>query len=358
MSLRLANCAALFWGLTSACGGNAVDLGHGDAQGWSDAPEPERAEATPQTIYQSDERVLSFTIDETKLYALIAHSDSFELVACPLEACRSQRTILYRGPALIEQLTQSTALRRVGDFLVWRMDDDGAGSFHGIASCPRTGCDELTLVPASSRALAMDEAHVYWIEAQRYVMRLAPGVQEPELVWDLDPELYALQPRAAVGTDFFFYEQDDAIYAVRKDGTAGAELVIEDSRIADLEARGEDLYYSTRLLTGSINHCEATRCSDTRAAVAQGQPWPLELHVASDEVFWLNQRPILSDTSRASLTSCALPSCSAVKNGGIEFIVNHIDPDLTPFSFALNQRYVVWVERFHDLGSGLRRVTR
>ena len=344
--------------LSIGCAGNAVDLGHADAQGWSDAPEPESAEAAPQTIYQSDERVLSFTIDETTLYALIAHSDSFELVACPIEACRSQRTTLYRGPALIEQRNQSTALRRVADSLVWRVDDDGAGAFHGIASCPRTGCDELTLVPASSLALAVDETHVYWIDDQGYVMRLAPGAREPELVWDLNPELLAVQPRAAVGKDFFFFEQHDAIYAVRKDGTAGAQLVVKDPHIADLEARGEDLYYSTRLLTGSINRCEATRCADTRAAVASGQPWPLELHVANDAAFWLNQRPIVGETSHASLTSCALPDCSAVQKWGIEFVVNHIDPDLTPFSFALNQRYVVWVERFHDLGSGLRRVAR
>jgi hypothetical protein len=346
--------------LALACGGHAVDLGHDD-QGWSDVPEPssaDSADVVPQTIYQADQRVLSFTIDETTLYALVAHTDSFELVSCPIEACRSQRTTLYRGPALVYQANYSAALMVVAGSLVWLMDDRSVESHHHIASCPTSGCEELVLVSASAQALAADQEHVYWIDAQRYVMRLAPGASEPELVRDLNPELYALQPRAAVGDDAFYYNQNQEFYAVRKDGTSGPQLVVKDRHIADFAASGAELFYSTRLLTGRINRCQAAACTDTRQAIAKSQSWPLEVHVANDEAFWLNQLPVLADKNHASLASCVLPGCENVRQWGIEFETNHYSPLQTPFSFALNRRYVVWVERFRDLGSGLRRVSR
>jgi hypothetical protein len=339
------------------CGGNAVDLGH-DARGWSDTLEPPSGPATPQTIYEGGERVLAFTIDETTLYALVAQPDTFELVSCPLDACRSQRTTLYKGPALVYQEIYSTTLMLVSDSIMWRMDDRAEGSFAGIASCLKTGCEELTLVPASSQTVATDGEHAYWIDAQRYVMRISPGATQPELVRDLNPELYALQPRAAVGKDHFFYTEKDEVYAVRKDGTGDRQLVLKEENLSDLGVSGEELYYSTRLLTGSINHCQADQCANTRGAIASAQPWTIAVHVTGDEVFWLNQRPKMTDPLIASLLSCALPGCESVRQWSVDFVTNHSDPADAPFSFAVNQRYLVWVERFQQLGSGLRRMAR
>src|SRR6185503_4047407 len=111
------------WLLSTACGGSAVDLGH-EQVGWADAAPESTPSQAPLTVYQSEDRIIGFTFDETTLYTLIAYTDAYELVSCPIEQCRSQRTTLYRGARTPDNSPFLTQLHLVGDMVVWNQANE------------------------------------------------------------------------------------------------------------------------------------------------------------------------------------------------------------------------------------------
>lgn len=338
--------------LGTACGGDAVDLGHGEELGWadvsvSDADEAGVANAEPRTLYQDENRVVGFTVDETILYALLTYPNAYELVSCPIEKCRSERTTLYRGSRASDSSPFFTQLHLVDDWVVWNQPNEG------ISSCPVTGCQELTTVATWADDMASDGENAYWVDDNtRGLLRWAPG-RDARRLRDLD----IAQPSRIVAHDGFVYIlSGSSVYRARNDGSSEAELVVADEHISDVLVDGSDLFFSVDILTGSISQCAAEDCRERRS-LATNQRWPRRLRISDDELFWLNEAPATSPTEQVVLMSCKLPACASTQQRG-ELITRDWDGFAKVPPYAVNRQYVVWLEAFRGFGSVLRLVTR
>jgi hypothetical protein len=350
--------------LALGCSGNAVDLGHGgDGQGWSDTTAQEGSSSTPQTIYDSDLPILGFTLDGPTLYALVYHAPTFDLISCPLERCRSQRTTLYSSPKMNDDYYKrnpvfDATLVVAGSRVFWL-------SGGGLVACPKTGCTEpqrLSTIQCSD-CFAADGDTLYWLDREKAVQRLKPNTDVPEQVHE--PMAEILDPdHLVVGGDYLYISDPGAdspsIRRVRKDGTGGVELVVEDDAISGLSAVGDSIYYPSKILSGRIVECAADDCAKSAVTRADHQRWPTELRVAGDEAFWLIQASRSDYPSNSSVASCRLPDCNPVEirvaDFPLEFGANvpHYHSHL-----AVGPESVVWVEgRLQEVGSSLRWIAR
>jgi hypothetical protein len=351
--------------LTVGCGGGAVDLGGRDASGWADAPSQEADSTRPQTLFEGKALVFGLTVDETTLYALLFHGEQgYELVACPIDRCRSERSTLsfYPGAGV------HTPLILMGDRLYWVEFDDIPGQ--GIASCPLAGCETPDLVLSRINSdIAADGEHVYWIDSDCWLNRLGPGSAEPEKLRDLRPAVLKPGGAAAPGTlaiageHVYFINASVEIYRVKKDGSEAATPFANDERIGGIGVTTEALYYSTTTLAGAILSCPLAGCEDQSRAIATNQRWPSGLQTHHGEAFWFNTEQPSMQSARGSLSSCRLPECSTVK----EVVSNFPLPDRAVGAgsndhawVAINRAFVLWVEASEgdSLGSALRRLPR
>jgi hypothetical protein len=347
------------------CGGNAVDLGHGpDNQGWSDAPDREASSSTPQTIYDSDLPILGFTLDGPTLYALIYHAPTLDLISCPLERCRSQRTTLYRSPKMSDDFYEKhpifdTTLVVAGDRVFWL-------SGTGLVACPKTGCTEPQRVTPSLLGFdcfAADADTLYWLDGDQTVQRLKPNTDVAEHVHGPIADLL-FPDHLVVGGDYLYISDPSGdlpnIRRVRKDGTGDAELVVEDEAISGLSAVGDSIYYPSNLLSGRIVECTPDDCAKSAVTRADNQRWPRELRVADDEAFWFTQASMSHYPSNSSVASCRLPDCNPVEIRLADFPLESFgnEPQYRPH-LVVGPESLLWLEApLQEVGSSLRRLAR
>jgi hypothetical protein len=346
------------------CGGNAVDLGRGpDNQGWSDAPDREASSSTPQTIYDGDLGILGFALDGPTLYALVYRAPTFDLISCPLERCRSQRTTLYRSPKMSADFYENhplvaTTLVVAGDRLFWLSGMD-------LMACPKTGCTELQSVSSvhGYDVFAADADTLYWLDRDNAVQRLKPNTDLPEQVHGPIADLL-LPDHLVVGDDHVYISDPSGdlpnIRRVRKDGTGDAELVVEDEAISGLSAVGNSIYYPSKILAGRIIECAPDDCAKSAVTRANRQRWPMEVRVAGDEAFWLARTRMPDHPSNSDISSCRLPDCNPVElrvaNFPLEFAGN--DPQYHPH-LAVGPESLLWLEAPSEKpGWSLRRLAR
>jgi len=347
------------------CGGNAVDVGHSENQGWADAPADDASATTPQTIYKSEEAIFGFALDDDTLYALIVHDETFELVSCPLERCRSERTLLVSGPWLNESYPTATPLVLSGGWLYWLTANSEP---EGIAACPTTGCQQPTFTPTRirSRLTGDGDGGAYWFEYGASLMRISAGAQTAEIVRDLATEGVAPQDLAVQGDFVYFNDVGYATSSIRrihKDGTSASELLVTDDVIADFSVNADALYYTSQILTGQIVECSIGDCAGSSATLVGNQRWPEGVQVDGAEAFWLNnqrfsQTPTNATLSHATLLSCVLPDCASVEERVRDFPVEGLRFAYTGPKFAVSRQAVVWLEQFHGIGTSLRRLSR
>jgi hypothetical protein len=346
------------------CGGNAVDLGHGrDGQGWSDTAASEAPRSTPQTIYDGDLPILGFALDGPTLYALVYHAPTFDLISCPLEHCRSQRTTLYRSPKMdddyyLDNFVIGTTLVVAGDRLFWLNST-------GIVACPKTGCTEPQLVSSVQcfDCFAADGDTLYWLDRDKAVQRLKPNTDVPEQVHE--PMAEILDPdHLVVGGDYLYISDPGtdlpSIRRVRKDGTGEVELVVEDQAISGLSAVGNSIYYPSKILSGRVVECAADDCAKSAVTRANNQRWPMEVRVAGDEAFWLTKTRVPDHPSNSSVSSCRLPDCSSVEIRVADFALEPFanPPEDHPY-LAVGPDSLLWLEaRLDQVGASLRRLAR
>jgi hypothetical protein len=340
------------------CGGNAVDLGHAQGgQGWIDAPEQEASTSTPQTIYESDEEILGFALDGATLYALVNHHPNFELISCPLELCRSQRTTLFSGPKPSDNVEQLITLVAAGGRVFWAFDNTD------LVACATTGCSDLQRVSPALAAgcLTTDGDALYWIARDQTLQRLNLNSDAPEQVRELAGQIVGPDRLVSHG-DYLYLSDAEAdlpsIRRVRKDGTTDAELVVEDDAISGLSAVGDSIYYPSKILSGRIVKCTPNDCGRASVILADNQRWPSEIRVDGDEAFWLTDTRFSYNPTNSSLSSCRLPDCVSV-----EIRAGDFPRQGTSFyratSFAVGPRSVVWLEgRGEHAGARLRRLAR
>ena len=345
------------------CSGNAVDLGHGqDGQGWSDTTAQGASTSTPQTIYDSDLPIIGFALDGPTLYALVYHAPTFDLISCPLERCRSQRTTLYSSPKTSDELDKNfisnTTLAVAGDRVFWLSSSD-------LMACPKTGCTEPQRVSSvdNTDCFAADGDTLYWLDRDQAVQRLKPNTDVPEQVQA--PTAAILGPdHLVVGGDYLYISDpgtdSPSIWRVRKDGTGDAELVVEDNAISGLSAISDSIYYPSKILSGRIVKCAPGDCAKGAVALASNQRWPMEVRVADDEAFWLSKTRVAAHPSNSSLSSCRLPDCTDVEIRVADF---PLEPSANAPGdyphFAVGPESLLWLEaRFDEAGSSLRRLAR
>jgi hypothetical protein len=294
--------------LAVGCGGGAVDLGGRDATGWADAPSQEADPTRPQTLFEGEARVFDLAVDETTLYALLFHGEQgYELVSCPIDRCRSERSTLsfFRDNRL------QTSLVLVADRLYWIMNLGDSGQ--GVASCPLTGCETPDLALSSLQSgIAGDGEHVYWIDREGWLNRSGADSTEPEKVRNMAidalastenrPPLLNMSMLAVAG-DHVYSTDKSGIYRIRKDGSEAATRFLTDERIGGFGVTTEALYYTTTTLAGAILSCPLAGCEDQRKAIATNQRWPSEIRINHDDAFWINTVEPRASLSRGSLSS-------------------------------------------------------
>ncbi len=365
MSNRDAKSLLLSALLTLGCGGNAVDVGHSTNRGWADAPAKAASATTPQTIYESEDAIFGFALDDDTLYALITHDNTFELVSCPLERCRSQRTVLFSGPKFGHEGFEPAPLVLAAGSLYWLITN---GEPWSIATCPTTGCAQPQLLATRwHTGLAGDADGAYWIDADQSLMRMAPNAEAPERVRNLASDLVAPQLLSAHG-EYLYYNYIEysarlsSIRRVRKDGTSPSELVVTDDAISGLSVAADGLYYPSQLLAGRIVKCPVDDCAAGGTTIAANQRWPKGILVDGNEAFWLNNPRFSGQTPHAALLSCRLPECASVNERVADFpaVGGTYVVDATGLGpmFAVNRESIVWLEGFHGFGSRFRRVSR
>lgn len=338
------------------CGGNAVDVGHSQSRGWTDAPAEDASTTTPQTIYQSEELIFGFALDDDTLYALIVHHDTFELVSCPLERCRSARKVLFSGPYPETGLSETPLLLSDG-WLYWRVN----GDFDALAGCPTTGCTQLQVVQTRSNGpLAADSEGVYWIDREKSsLMRLTAGIETPEPVRDLNAEMGDGASLAARGDYLYVGSNNETIQRFRKDGAGDLELIATDEMVVAFAVTADDIYYSSQLLTGRVVRCPLAGCAANGQTLAANQRWPEEIQVEGNEAFWLTNPHFSQNVTHSTLHSCQLPECASVQERVPDLpgndIVNYQQQGST---FAVSQRALVWLEPISPNGTNLRRLAR
>lgn len=347
-----------------------MDLGRGSSRSWADTPDEQASTTTAQTIYDSgygnpagDDGILAFTVDETKLYALVNHWGSYELISCPFESCQSQRRVLYSGPRWTIQPLEVNQLILVDGRLFWAVTV-AEQDIQGVASCSTEGCALPAITRSSPQRgedqqseLAGDSKYLYWVDSELGLVRLGRDAAALEPLRAFSEGVTA--HKLAVGGDYVYFSDraDETIYRARKDGTSDAEVVAIENHLSALAADDDALYYTTNLLTGRIVECRLGDCASSSSRVVAEQRWPLQLEVQGHEVFWLTDLAS-AFTSRVMLKSCSLLDCA----GPAERQEFSILPG-TPYSdgghnFAVNQRFVFWNEVYAGRGSGLRRLAR
>lgn len=337
--------------LSVGCGGNAIDLGHGDD--WADLPAADENEAAPQTLYRSGEQVFGFTADDTTLYALVTRDSvtlsaaAFELVSCPIAACKSQRKTLYSGP-LLWDLWSGSSLTLIDGSLLWLFPSKG------IASCSVHGCSEIAFVPADTEAIAGDDEHVYWLEANSALMRLAPARGEPERVRSFPSLDVGLVTEVSAHGSFVHFVTGDrsTIYRIPKDGTRDPAPVVMEENVASVDVSGDELYYSSSILAGHIARCNVNDCEASAVTLVEQQRWPDTIRVDHGEIFWLVERPQADRSETVSLASCELPDCKSVKSWPFATTLR------APSDLLVNLNYVIWIADYLEFGTALKLVPR
>jgi hypothetical protein len=351
--------AIFIGGLTGlGCGGNAFDVGHSQNRGWADAPPEDASATTPQTIYESDQEIFGFALDDNTLYALINHDDTFELVSCELERCRSERNVLFSGPYVDESGFHSTPLVLSDGWLYWISSENGATN---IAACPTSGCTQPRFAQAAiSSGLAADpEDGVYWVDhEQSSLMRFAVDIDAPESVRGIVTELGGTLALAVHGDYVYVADQAETISRFRKDGTGVREPIATDDMLVAFTVAADGVYYSSQLLTGRIARCPLTGCVATGETLVDNQRWPEGVQVEGNEAFWLTNPRFSENLTHATLHSCRLPDCSSVQERvGDLTTTDIVDSSSQGPTFAVSQRAIVWLEPLRD-GTSFRRLPR
>jgi hypothetical protein len=363
--------------LVVACGGSSVDLGQRDAAGFFDLEGPPVASAdgtpTPQTIYEAETRVIAFTVDETKLWALIdSADDNGALVSCPIDRCRSERQTLARGVGSFGSMSSSTSLVLASDMLFWIYGEGFPGE--GVARCRVSGCEAPTLAesPQLETNIAGDADHVYWVDADGWLTRWGIDDAPAERLRDLngspevDGPLIGRVNRITIAGDYAYFRQVGATQAsvlsrVRKDGAAAPEVLLTADHVSSVGATLTEVYYTFQTLAGSVRARAVTGNGGERV-LASNQRWPLALEIAGSEAFWINKQQPVTNSPRGTLVSCALPECASTKTLISEIALQDTGLGLNQFDLsqrmALNSRWLIWIERGGTWGSTLRRLPR
>jgi hypothetical protein len=343
--------------LALGCGGDAVDVGHSQNRGWSDAPM--EGGSASQPIYESDEAMFSFALDGDTLHALVHHNDTLELVSCELERCRTKRKVLFSDLYVEETGPNPTALVISGGWLYWIADGHQG---NGVAACPVAGCMQPRVVPTAiaSNLAADSEGGVYWINRdQSALMHLAAEAQAPEHVRSLPIEL-RYNADIAVHEDYVYVSADnEKMSRFRRDGAGEVEPVATDEMLSSFTLTNDSIYYASQILTGRIVQCPLTGCAEGSDTVVGNQRWPEAIQVDGSEAFWLTNPRFSQKLTHASLQSCLLPDCTVVNERVSDLPATEI-VDYQPQSprFGVNQQSIVWLESFRADGSRLRRLAR
>lgn len=344
--------------LALGCGGDAVDVGNSQHRGWADTPIESASPTAPQAIYESDEAVFGFTLDDNTLYALIHHDVTFELVSCDLDRCRSERTVLFSGPYVDQSGPNYTPLLISRGWLYW-ITADGDGR---IAACPITGCTQPRLVPSkvSSNLAADGEGGVYFIDhEQSSLMHLAADGEAPERVQSFAIGL-GYNADIAVQNDYLYVAPDHhTMSRLQIDGAGLVEPIATDEMLAAFTLTADSIYYASQILTGRIVRCPLAGCTQGGDTVVDKQRWPEEVLVEGNEAFWLTNPRFSEPLTHAALQSCVLPDCASVHERVSDLPTTEI-VDHQPQSprFAVNRQSIVWLQSFHMYGSSLRRLAR
>lgn len=345
--------------LAFGCGGDAVDVGHSQNRGWSDAPVEDASATTPQTIYESERTILGFTLDDNTLYALINHDDTFELVSCQLERCRSDRKVLFRGPYLDESGFRLTPLVLSDGWLYWITAADGV---NGIAACPITGCAQLRFIPTAiyGPMAADNDGGIYWVDhEQSSLMRITPDMEAPEPVRGFVTELGETMGVAAHGDYVYVTEHAQTISRFRKDGTGILEPIATDEMLIAFTITADGIYYASQLLTGRVVHCPLAGCATGGDTLVDNQRWPEGIQVEGNEAFWLTNPRFSGRWTEATLHSCLLPDCASVEERVRDLPTSEIvDYQLQGPTFAVNRQAIVWLQPLDQVGTTLRRLSR
>jgi hypothetical protein len=348
--------------LAVGCGEGAVDLGGSDASGWFDTPSQGADRTRPQTLFEAETRVYGLAVDETTLYALLDHgAQGSELVSCPIDRCRSERSTLSFFPR--DGFATQTPLVLVGDQLYWIVSSGWPGQ--GVASCSLGGCQTPDLALSSVQSnIAGDGEHVYWIDSDGRLNRRGPGSAELTMVRDLGR--WSIPMLTVAGNHVYFVDNNvdtvgaSTIYRVRKDGSEVDTPFATDQNIGGIGVTTEALYYTTSTLAGAILSCSLAGCEDLRKAIATNQRWPSGIQVNHSEAFWINTVRPSTDLVRFSLSSCPLPECS-MKEIASEFLLPDWEETLSSRGsrVAINRTYVLWAEAIYGSpGSAIRRLAR
>jgi hypothetical protein len=341
--------------LTLGCGGDAVDVGHSQNRGWADAAVENASATIPQTIHESEQGIFGFALDGDTLYALLNHNDTFELVSCKLERCRSARKVLFSGPYPNESNFRSTPLVLSAGWLYWIADD-------GISACPMTGCAEPRRIPtAINSALAVDaEGGVYWIDhEQASLLRITAELDAPERVREWVTEWADVVGLAVQGEYVYIAERAGSIERFRKDGTGSAEPIATDETLVALTVTADSIYYASQILTGRVVKCPLAGCAAGSDTLIDNQRWPEGVQVEGNEAFWLTNPRFSEGFTHAMLHSCLLPDCTAAQVRVSDLPGTEIvDYQQQGPTFAVNRHAIVWLQPFHESGTSFRRLPR
>lgn len=344
-------------------GGNAVDLGGRDASGFADAAREMADAMRPQTLYESEVRAYGIGANDTTLYALLDTTEELgQLVSCPLDRCRSERTILATGVQSPDNSPYATPIIILGDWLYWRYG--GGSPANGVAACPNTGCDRPEILSSTFASdLVTDAAHLYWIDFDGRLVRWRAGEASATLLVTLG---YGAGPHltVAAGHVYFTDGEGKTISRIAKDGSGTAEVLALGDHVSSVGLSAETLYFTSKILAGSVRACPSIGCQGEGTPLVSNQRWPASLSVAGDDAFWVNQigeRNVGSGQPLGALLSCRLPDCVAARTWATGFVL----PDLlglTDFEassrFVITSHFVLWLERAGSFGSGLRRLPR
>jgi hypothetical protein len=206
-----------------------------------------------------------------------------------------------------------------------------------LVSCPIAGCNGAPRTLVSDlgfSAAAFDDNRFYFSDqwALYSVPLSQPGPRQP-----LGSSQAALLSVAVDDVYVYWLEIDapdgSGLVRVRKDGSSPVETVSNDVKYSyhhhfSLTTDTTSVYWTNNLLTGSINRCPLTGCSDASDVVITPLRAPQKLQIDGSELYYQYEpRPY-----EYALSSCTLPACAPS-----EPLIEHLD---APSALAMDDEYL------------------
>lgn len=357
--------------LLLACSGT-VDAG--DRERWSESIDPAQL-SSPQTLYEGSASILAYTVDDSRIYALVddyaliddTRRTVLRLVSCLFQQCAQSLTKLAEVPTPPGFL-QPTSLHLSNGELFWiqpQMSNPGAQTvLQTVLSCSSSGCPNgardvgahPSLISAAhypaGATIAVDADYIYWWQEQSVMRCSRVECQSPMAVAE-NVLGHTTSSSVLEYGSYLYLSSSEEIARVRKDGSEGVEVLTRsDSHIGSAGVGPKGLFFPSSVLTGGIWRCPMEGCGAGPESIVGGQRWPSALQLDDADVFWAGSEaraPYALALARCPQSGCeeAQVLASNLRLSGRALT-----------TFVMNREYLFWAEDPSSALSSLRMVKK